>query len=333
MPPAASSLPEVARPATEKLSRCYPEGRPKPAPPTLPATFCQSFDKHDLARVEAQVRKEVVIGNKTDKLVIDFGCDAAHGPVREIVFEQGSGHGGTLELTRLRTGSDHYAATRISSAHYSGARLEVEHSQLSASALDAALAGARVAMLAKPHVVPVFDPASGIGGGSFSFSSNDFHLGLVITDDGGRSNARSFTGYDSSSEQTEIVPMRLATVPIQKLLSAATWTLAKPDDDDRTFFTERLLVTLSAEPYWWVRERYLANAKALATRAAVPALSAQVLRPIADGASGSDVRSRELAIEALATLTGWDPRRDERGGQRTMTEVLAAVRHECAANE
>ena len=337
--PALFSIPVPAEPrsvnpvspaAASTTSLCHPDGRPSPSPAKQreDRPFCDAFDAGEISRVEAQVRKNLVVYEKPSRLVIDFGCDEAYGTTRELVFESGSGHGGSLDLVRLKNEGSVYRIRRISSLHYDRKRLGIEVAELPAPTVDALIEKTRVAMLAQPHFIRLLDPSGAIGLGTVSFTSNDFHLRLAIVDTGGRSTERSFTGYDSSMEQETIVPMRLATEPLEKLLSTAAFRPSAIEDEDREFFTAELVRQLKATPNWWVRERYLEIAKTLGTKAALPTLATLAAAPVRDGAS--EARTRELVIDAVAAISGWDPRRDEAGQMLSSVEAAAAVARECS---
>jgi hypothetical protein len=280
-----------------------------------------------MARVEARIRKELVIDEKPSKLVIDYGCDAAESPPRDVYFEDGSGHGGTLRVTRFRRLPDRIEVRSIASSHYYGKGIEVQSGELDARALDGLVETARVAMLARPHVVKLRPPA-GAGGMGMSawFSSNDFHLRLSLIDEAGAVTDAGFTGYDGSSSQAQIIPMRMATEGFTKLLATVKLSSTEPTAADREMLTRRFLVTMERKPYWWVEERYVALMAELGTLDAVPALVSVVADP---GTNASDERAREGAIAAIAALTGWDARVGPSGAPRTLAEAAGAIVDEC----
>jgi hypothetical protein len=289
--------------------------------------MCAPVDAAELSRVEARIRKELPV-DKLQKLIVDFGCDAAEGEVQDVFFEDGSGHGGSLRIARLHRASTRVAVRAIASSHYYSPGLTVFSGELPLPAFDAALEHARVAMLARPHIVPLRAPDGAVLLSSFSFSSNDFHLRLSIVDDAGQVTDRGFTGYEGSESQPEIVPMRMATAAIADMLANASLVAVPITDDDRAFFTSRLLVTLASAPHWWVEERYVADAQKLATVDAVPALL-RLLTPT-EPRDASQARSRDAALEAIAGITGWDPRVDpETGAARSTDDAVAAALAAC----
>lgn len=333
-PPVTAATAATASPslATKKESLCFARGAPRPRPPRAKSAdpFCDGLDGKELAKVEARLKKELVPDYKPSKLVIDFGCNEAYGELREVVFEDGSGHGGTLRIARFVPDEQGYRVRVIDSSHYYDKKTMTLAGQVSAPKLDAVLAGARVAMLARPHFVRLHDPKDAFGSMSMGFSSNDFHLRLTLRDEAGNMNDAGFTGYDASSEQVRILPMRMASEPVQKLLETVSLKEEPPSEDDRAFFTERLLVTLEGEPFWWVRERYLKLAAELGTVDALPALANLAASPVPKGGS-SEERSRGEALDAIAAISGWDPRKGERGEAVEAAAAGEAAARECAA--
>lgn len=305
-------------------SPCFAKGRPNVPPPLsseTPRPYCAPFDESDLKSVEQRVRAAMVLHDKQSLLVVDWGCDEAYGPLREMVLEDGSGHGGSLRVVRFQWQTDGRVSVRkIASSHYHQPGVTVEQAETSATQLAPIVATSRVAMLARPHVVRLRSKnGSRVLGPS---STNDFHLLLRLVDDGGRVTENRYSGYERSSEQEHIVPMRLATEPIRKLLDGLAFAPATKTDEDRAFFTARLTRTLATKPFWWVKERYVANAAAFGTVDAIPslvALAGEKGEPSAD-------RTRVHALDALAAITGWDPRVD--GATKRSDDAAAALAKE-----
>ncbi len=225
LPAATGAREGVRERAASGTGICWTKGRPSKTAPTrvLDAhPYCARLDMNEVARVEARVRKDFVVTEPPSKLVVDFGCEVAHGTVQEVFFEDGSGHGGTLRIVRFKR---------------DGGRIV---------SFDALIKSVRVPLLVRPHLVRMFDPnAKSLHVGGVSSSSRDFHLRLSFVDEEGRVTDRGFTGYESSTAQGDILPMNLATEPIQKLLAATSFTTAPATDEDRRMFTERFAVTLS----------------------------------------------------------------------------------------
>ena len=315
---------EAADAAVPRASACWVKGTPKPA--AVAASLdpsCAPFDPVELALVEARVRKEFIVYVKPSKLIVDFGCDAAGADVRDVVFEDGSGHGGTLRIARFRREPDRVSVRMIDSSHYFDARIDVQTATIDLRAFDALVASARVALLVRPHLVRLQDRSGGTGG--MPSSSHDFHLRVSIIDDDGGVTDRKFTGYDRGSEQERILPMRFASEPFQKLLAATTFATVPATEEDRAWFTARLAIALGGDPYWWVLERYVTLAAKLGTIDAVPFLvTALRAKP-----GASQDRAREAALAAIAAITGFDPRLDASGKVRPIADAVAAAIAEC----
>lgn len=325
-PPPAADAGLASTPRGRGDSPCFAKGRPSVPPATTNAErpYCAPFDELELKSVEQRVRAAMVLHDKQSLLVVDWGCDEAYGPVREMVLEDGSGHGGSLRVVRFQWQTDGRVTVRkIASSHYYQPGVTVEQAETSATQLAAIVATSRVALLARPHVVRLRTK----GGGSRSFgssSTNDFHLLLRLVDDEGRVTENRFSGYERSSEQEHIVPMRLATEPIRKLLEGLAFAPTAKTDEDRAFFTARLTRTLATKPFWWVKERYVANAAVFGTVDAIPSLVALTGQK---GEASAD-RTRVHALDALAAITGWDPRVDG-AGKRTLDEAAELAREAC----
>lgn len=313
---------------------CWPKGRPSAvAARTKDAQhpFCARLDLDEVARVEARVRKDFVLTDAPSKLVIDFGCDAAYGKARDVFFEDGSGHGGSLRIVRLSPEGGRVVATMIESQHYQLPKsVIVRTAELDARAFEALVKSVRVPLLVRPHLVRMFDPrarSTHTTGGSRT--TRDFHLRLTIVDEEGRVLDRGFTGYDGTAAQADILPMTMATEPILKLVAATPFVTIPATDDERRMFTERFAVTLSGDPGWWIRERYVALAAELGTVDAVPHLVGLVKANADAKGEGSELRTLDAAIDAIAKLTGWNPRVDGAGKPRTTAQAAAAVLAEC----
>ena len=327
--PVTPVAPVTQAPVPVHESTCWAKGRPQPIVATKKddSTFCAPIDGAELSRVEAKVRKELVDYQKPSKLVVDFGCDLAWGPLKEVIFEDGSGHGGSLRLVRFHRSLSIVEVRVLGSSHYQNPGFAVDTAQMSAKDLDALVARSRVAMLARPHFIPLFTPGAGLGLSGMS-SSNDFHLRLRLVDERGRTTDRHFTGYDSSNTQEEVVPMRLAAEPFEKLLSTIKLT-REPSvtEEDKAFFMERFLETMhgDAHAYWWIKERLVALSSTFGTIDAVPALVALTKQK----GGGSVERTRDAAVTSIAAITGWDPRIDAQGRPRTIDQAVAAIAKEC----
>ena len=328
VPPPCVNAPhenQLARPEPPHESACYRKARPKTIVLEKKEEFeyCTGIDGAEMARVEARIRKDFVVHRKPSKLVIDFGCDDLRSDVPEVVLEDGSGHGGTLRIVRFRRAGQHVDVKMIASSHYFVKGTEISNAQMGVTDFDAMVAQARVAVLAKPHLVPLALPAGAIHVAGGSHTSNDFHLGLRLSDDEDHAIDRHFTGYESSDAQGEILPMRIATERFEALLGTLAFTKEPAaTDDDKDLFVRRFLAAMREKPFWWITERFVALAGELGTIDIVPALVKIAQRK---GEASAD-RTRPVALAAIAALTGWDPRKDAKDED----EAAANALKECA---
>ncbi len=318
----------VVPPAHE--SACFRKGRPK----TLvlekveDSVFCHDIDAAELARVEARVRKDLVVQRKPSKLVVDFACDALGSDIAEVVVEDGSGHGGSLRIVRFARGQANVDVRMITRSQYFNAGNATSIAQMPTADFDAIVRQARVAVLARPHLIPLWVPSSTIHLGGFGSSSNDFHLGLALTDAEGHVVDRHFSGYDSSLDQQAILTMRMATERFETAIASLAFTpQTSPTDADKEIFVRRFLAAMKdgEKPFWWVTERYVALAVDLGTIDIVPTLAKIAQQK---GEASAD-RTRPVALDAITAITGWDPRKDDRGQPRTLDDATAIAAQEC----
>lgn len=316
---ASSSAPRVA---TAPRGLCWARGKPQ-MKVTAPkaSTYCAPFEEAELKRVEARLRRDFRGLEKHSRLIVDFGCDTASAQVREVLFESGNGHGGSLRLVRLQRESARVVVRMIERLQYSHEpSTRVKLAELEPGAFDRAIEQARVAMLARPHLIHL---RTSQGGASFS-SRDDFHVRIALTDPEGNTLDGQFTGYPSGREQERWLPMQLAAEPLAKLIQTATLQEVTASDEDRAYFSGRFVLTMSETPDWWVKERYVAIAATLGTMDVVPALARLASTP----GDGSVKRTRTAAMEAIAAITGWDPRVDE-GTPRSDEEAARVAVVEC----
>lgn len=290
-------LPREPAPAADLAACTLPEA------PAAKAHDCAPFESRALAGVESELRRRFKPSSPQNKVVIDFGCNTVDdAEVRELVVEAGSGHGGTLTLTRLVRAGDAFTVRRLHWSEYYGRGMTLESATLAAAAVAPHLRRMAVALLAKVHEVPVYVEGTGLGLSGTS-SSNDYHSGLTLVDDAGHDLERHFSGY--ASDDPEELPMELATRPLHAALAKATFHASPATDADRLFFAQRFArMEREREPFWWVEERFLGMAAVLGSRPLVPSILAVARK------SGSDAvgeRRKKEALDALAAILALDP--------------------------
>jgi len=277
--------------------------------------------------VERRLRKGFEPTWSVHKLVVDFGCDSVDASVRDIDFEDGSGHGGTLRmfhLTREPGDPGKYDLRAIAFSGYYDTGITYARGQIDAKKLEAALPAMRVAMLAKMHDISLYRESDMRLGMSSSSSSNDFHLRIRLADTEGKFLDRTFSGYQSSYEQELRIPMELAAEPLRDALMKISFVKDVPTQADRELFAHHFLTTFDQKSFWWVGERMLEMVPALGTSDLVPS----IVKWLAEG-DPKDVRIREEAVAALVAVTGLDLRKDEGLSDRPLEEVIADYVREC----
>jgi len=136
--------------------------------------------------------------------------------------------------------------------------------------------------------------------------------------------------YDGMNESTAasdsaLLPIELANEPILKAVQDLHFGQlvagSKAERLQRLLFATRFQATFAgAEP--WLRELYLG----LAARVGEP----QLIPAIVESALHGPKREQQLAIDALAAITGWDRRFDSRGKPRDSAVVAHEYAAECA---
>ena len=323
-PPAQAASPAsdpepVAPPATPV---CKVELAPR-APVARAAAACVPVPVAVQRRVRARMVERHVPTHVGAQLRVTFACDPVGRPV-ELVHESGSGHGQDLTLVRLRLRGRQVEALRVTRPSYfdSSAAFSVERAELAVSVSARQLADLRGLLLARLDERIPDDAADG----RFSMSSHDWHGLLRITDAAGHALERRFTGYDSSEVQLGSVPMAEVSQILGPVLEQASWRPAAVDADAQSFFAARAVVERSEDGEWWVRERLVLLSEYLGSPALVVRLVALAQQNSADA---SAVRSRGYAVAALAAITGYDARLDEKGAARTIAEAASVYARIC----
>ncbi len=293
------------------------------------------MDGAALRVVENTLRARFERVNTHTRLFVDFRCDPVRDAPSEIVFESGYGHGQTLELWRLaRTDSGQpYRAQGISFRWTRGGYTEYSyaiaedfellfaHGEVPSRAIDPHLERSRTAVGAILHEIDLIPPPGAGLGMRGRFSTSDVHLLVRFSSSSGAALERRYTGYEGPRAQSDLLPLRLGHEPLAKATSAIPWQSRAPTDEDRAFFVDRFLAGFGPEQGWWVRERFLALASRLGNAELIPSLLG--------AATKTEGREPVQAINALASITGWDIRYDERGNPRPPTEVASQYVAEC----
>ena len=305
----------------------------------------------DHRRAEARIAKQIVkdFDRSVTGSVVDvsFGCDPFTTDVDEIVIETGSGHGGGLELWRLRResgGTDFDVLALANHGYYAAVKegaspVRIRRGRIAEPALSKALATARPALTVRIREIEPPPPPNGMWGRSFSTSSGNFHLYFRL-EGGSHELVRHFTGYPGSSSQPRYLGLQAAWAALHPLLDKIPHEASAASADEREFFVRSFLRAAPRfdEPFaWWVRERYVALAEHLGTPELVPALVRVVESGLREGERESSdeqkktvwKRRLEQPVATLARLTGWDPRQDDGGAPRDLVAAAREALTEC----
>jgi hypothetical protein len=280
-------------------------------------------------------------------LEIGFGCDPV-GDVSELVVERGYGHGGSLAIWRLTPiGDDAGTYDLLAVAHdtFGVAKPErtirIARGVVPVGELSSVLADVRPALSLRvrelePPAVP------GKSGVRRSFSSTgNFHHFIRLRDEQGHELSAGYTGYPGSSAQPRYVGVVIAMERLLPLLQRFKFERDTAGAELRTWFSAHAVDAwprLEQSAAWWVRERIVRLAGNAGEPSVVPLIVSELERGLGEVRSASPDEADAMAtrylpdpLAALASVTGWDPRRAEDGTERPLA---AAARHavdECRA--
>ncbi|KIG18498.1 hypothetical protein DB30_00183 [Enhygromyxa salina] len=271
---------------------------------------CWKLPKSIQTKLRKDVRDAWSFAHDPHKLDIDFGCDrlGAVSDIHEITLQWGSGHGGTLNLARLRRTDDasgwDLLVLRNSSYYGRPEDMGTFRGQVAATDLDDALTYARAALTVEANEPPKS------GSGSYSMSSGDMHTFVRLTDTRGRSRGMAWSGYMGSEDQEVWIPASLAEAALTAVVNAAALSRVDPDTDSQRFFAERFAEGLSQNYYgefaaWWVHARLVQMAGVHGTNSLIPALGARLCPIVDEHAHGGHPRAD--ALLAIFALIGQDP--------------------------
>lgn len=281
----------------------------KPTPSVAPPA-CHQPPKSLEKPLVAAITKDFHATQDGGKARVVFPCDGLGKQIDEIILETGSGHGGSLSLFRARRNGASYDVRGIA---YRGASMmsKAANPPFERVAGSVTLDLERLRAATTAEITEVFPPRKPdeFPGMSGTMSSRDFHIVIRLVDSDGRSVERSFTGYESSSDQSKFLGLSVAQQALSPITSLAS-TKAAIDADDRALFTDRFNAAVPHfdEPFrWWVMERYVDLARFLGTPKVIAGLLTRMTVPKPGDRSRTD--ARRDALEALANITGWDARK------------------------
>jgi hypothetical protein len=259
---------------------------------------------------------------------VDFQCSPVAEVPAEILALHVSGHGGSTRIVHLERLPDHHFALRMLRAHPdeidgSGApgpsSVEFARATLAERPLLPAFERMRVALAARIGTQREPPPSGQVDLAPIETSDSTFLIELRLQDRAGGELRASWDGHVDNERAAERVPVQFAWQALAVLLPEATVNTAEPAD--RALLRE--VWSQQTSRSWYAEQGLLA----LASEAGSPELI-----PYLVSALDSELpRTQELSVAALAAITGWDARRDATGSPRSLPEVVADYRRECAA--
>ncbi len=282
-------------------------------------------------RAEARVRKETQIAVKPSRLYIDVLCDPTTGALRELIYEDGDSRQGTLRIVWLREiDRGDWNVRVIESVHARGQRrVELKGGTIKALELRAPVDAARVALHVRANIVPIRNDSIGVRG-TFGTTGASVYARMTVDDEEGHVVDRVYAGLLDTGSQ-------IARLPIVAAIATIDDALAKPKnklgpieetDEDRAMYLRRLPLALALPAgESWIKERYVNLATTFGTVDAIPLLAPLLA---AEPVNAGDNGARESALDAIAAITGWNPRVAPDGKERTTAEAAAIAADECS---
>ncbi|HKP64949.1 MAG TPA: hypothetical protein VJV78_49790 [Polyangiales bacterium] len=347
------SVTPAPSPQHHATNRCYPAGKPAPAPPAeaipdeVPKTNCRPLVEKKVVSTEQSLLRSYKRRFGHSRVIVDFPCD----PVEQVSdidleFAAQASWLTLLHFVRQPESGDYEvrgielrAPEQPPEAYdyRSAAQFQVKTASrhLGASELD--LDGVRTPLAATINELLFSDGAldvTGFAGGPHirrlvgMQGKNPHHVrgpdGLLQLEELTLARfERSYTGEAESLAQKDYLPVELAGKPLLAAVPPAAFG-AVVSDDHRRLLRERMLASFDAAPHW-LRELYLV----LATQLGSPELITKLLEV---AHAGPDAQ-RVLAVSALAVITGWDARLDAQGEPRPISTVAADYVQECSREQ
>ena len=320
---------------------CYPTGVPKPAAvPVVDKSVCRELPAIVTRTLDAELGRRFRPSVDGATLGIERKCSPLGATIAEVVFERGSGHGASLELWRMTRSKDGksydlhglaYAESPIgNNAQGTKPVVKVARAVVSAELvtphLDAVAAGLMVQLR---EVKPPLEARRGLAmrGGS---SSADFHLLVGLRDLSGRQIQGHFTGYPNSNSELRYLPLVVTAEPLHTLLQNIEFKETTVTEEDRAHFAERLFdgqTRFDNDFSWWVTEREVSMARSFGSPPTIPILLSRLSPQKRNRFLVNDKRN---AVDAIAQISGWDIRLDEKGRERPLEDVAKEYLRECS---
>jgi hypothetical protein len=287
------------------------------------------FELPDLLRRELAPGMAQQVRGSDAKLQVrvEFPCSSLRQPPVRVLAVQISGHGGGTRVVELQALPEHQfrlrtlrvqpddfdATSAITPGHVAFSRADVPEALL-AGALDRV----RTALAARISTERTPPPPGQVDLGPIETSDDLIALELLLRDGSGHELERSYHGYVDNLDAASRVPVQFAWSALAAALpEAAPSDLA--EDADRALL--RAIWSKGSPRPWYAEQALLA----LATAAGSPPLIPYIVADL----DAEALRTRALAVTALAAISGWDVRRDASGKPRPLPDVVADYRREC----
>jgi hypothetical protein len=329
----AAPEPPVGKPGTQLMSpppacKCP---RVSPLAPVAPSTSAASSACSQLPLdVQRELRPIIVreVRSQDEKLdvQVDFPCSPLAEPLAGIVGLQVYGHGGSTRVVQLEPRPGKSWSLRmlrvrpddVKTTAAAPSPVEASSAQLPESALAAVSSRARAALAARITARRKPPPPGQVDLGPIETSDRLLLLELRLRDGQGTHLERTFAGYVGNLDAIDRVPVQLAWQSLAAALPESPPTRAV-EEADRALL--RAVWSDRAVRPWYAEQGLLA----LATGAGSPELLPHLVAAL----DSEQPYLRELAVTALAAVTGWDARFDAAGAPRPLDAVVAEYRHEC----
>ncbi|MDI1437144.1 hypothetical protein [Polyangium sorediatum] len=330
-------------PESQKPNRCakggpFPPLSATPKPATEPKLLaCRPKDTAAERSITADMRAQYKPTRPGSTVEVSFGCDGLDQPITKLVYEHGAGHGNQLEIVQISRSDPADASydvigIRESSPFVSNPKMppfQVLRAKISTDAVAAKMPSVRAAL---HTTIREILPKSGLTGLAAFGSSSSMHVLVRLEDAAGRAVEKKYSDSIGSDGQGRYLPLQRAGAEIGQLVDKLSWQEGPASGDVLKLFEERFLAAMveSAEPgAWWVRAAHLQLASLAGARALVPSILEWLGAPRPEGRIDAWQRQQEAATATLADLTGWDPRKDEKGASRPIEAAARDFVAEC----
>jgi hypothetical protein len=227
---------------------------------------------------------------------------AIDGARLQIVWQSGSGHGQSLEITTLTsTEGGRISVRRISHQGKTLYRSEVkEGSRIEEMEIDSKDSAALVELLQAGASLRTGCAIKKEEGSSW-MSTGSFSMRLRIDSGDIRGFDASYTGYPGSLGLQEYSHGKVLEKVLETVMAGRSWTRSDVLPVDRTRALRWITEHFAVEG-WWVKERYLDITRSIGDAAFVPFLS-KVAKDLEGNSGASEKRQLQSARAVLSQIT------------------------------